>query len=192
MRRGFTLLEVLLVVGILGMIAGVSIPMYRKYQVRNDLDLTAQQITQALGRAQLLARSGRGASAWGLHVPSGTIFAGASHGSRNSAFDEAYPFPPTITPSGLSEVSFSPIDGAPNATGTIVLQAITGDRRTISITLTEEGITTNESDRLTVCHMQGNTCETKQITDNAWGGHQQHGDYLGVCRDRNGNGDLCD
>jgi prepilin-type N-terminal cleavage/methylation domain-containing protein len=180
-RPGFSLFELIFVIGILGIIGGVAIPTYRDYQIRSDLDIAAQQVSQAVTRARILAQSGREQSAWGFKVQEGVLYKGTQYSSRDTAFDEAYPMPSTIVASGLSDVSFSPIEGFPSATGTVILTTISGEQRNVVITINREGIATNESDKVTICHCASHTAETKEIPESAWGGHQQHGDHLGVC-----------
>lgn len=180
-RPGFSLFEIVFVIGILGIIGAIAIPTYRDYQVRSDLDIAAQQVGQAVARARVLAQSGRENSAWGFIVQQGVLYKGAQYITRDTAFDEAYPMPVTIVASGLSEVSFSPVEGAPSATGTVILTTISGEQRNVVITINREGIATNESDKITICHCASHSAETKEIPEAAWGGHQQHGDHLGAC-----------
>lgn len=180
-RTAFTLLEVLLVIGIVGVLAGVSVPFYRAYLVRHDLNIAAEQIAQGLGRARLRAVSGEGNAEWGYSVPHAVLFRGHSYATRDAIFDEPYPMSSSIVVSGLAEVSYSRLHGKPSATGSIVLTSILGEQRTVNILITSEGIPTTGDDRLTICHCKSHPQQTLQIPDSAWPGHQKHGDHLGVC-----------
>ena len=180
--RGFTTLELLLVFGIVSILSALTIPAYRQYQIRSDLDLVTQQLTQSLGRARLLAQSGKGGSPWGVYVPGSILYKGKSFTARDSAFDERYPMPPTLIASGLLDVSFSQLTGIPSATGTIIVTAINGDKRSIVILIDRHGIVINPSDKLTICHCQSNPPHNLTIPDNAWLAHQKHGDYIGSCQ----------
>ncbi len=135
-RHGFTLLEVLLVVAIIGVVAGISIPVYQNFQVKNDLDIAANSIASSFHRARTLATSSEGDSRWGVSIQAGsiTVFQGTSYASRNSAFDEVFSVPATITPSGLGEVVFDQLTGTALSTGTVTLTASTGRVRTVAIT----------------------------------------------------------
>lgn len=134
--RGFTLLEVLLVVSMITVLAGIMIPVYQNFQVKNDLDIAANSVASSFHRAKTLATASEGDSQWGVRVQSGsiTVFRGTSYAGRNSAFDEIFTVPTTITPSGLGEVVFDRLTGTALSTGTVTLTALTGRVRTVAIT----------------------------------------------------------
>ena len=183
MRRGFTLIEILLVIGMLGILSSFSVAWYRRIQVRSDLNLAAEQISQGLARAKLLSQTAKNDDMWGFRPVSGTLFQGPSYALRTQEHDEQYPMPSTIRITGLPEVTFSKLLGKPSATGTILLTDLFGEQRSISITLNEEGIVTNEDDKLTICHKPHTaSCNTMEVPEAAWPAHEGHGDHLGTCR----------
>jgi prepilin-type N-terminal cleavage/methylation domain-containing protein len=141
-ERGFTLLEILLVVVIISAIAGFSTPVYQSFQVKNDLDIAAQTIASCFRRAQTLAEASDGDSQWGVEILAGsiTVFQGTAYSGHNNAFDEITSMPPTITPSGLSEVEFDRLTGQALSTGTVTLTTSTGLTKTI--TLSSKGTVT--------------------------------------------------
>lgn len=65
-RDAFTLIEMLLVIGIMGAVSGLTIPLYRQYAIRNDLSIARGAITQGVDRARALANAGKEGSAWGF------------------------------------------------------------------------------------------------------------------------------
>jgi type IV pilus assembly protein PilE len=132
---GFTLLEVLLSVAIIGMLVGVSIPVYESFVRRNDLGLTAQSLAALLRRAETYARAANYDDAWGVEMQAGTatLFRGTSFASRNTAYDEALTIPASIASSGLAEVQFTKFTAAPNITGSITLTSTTSDVKTVTI-----------------------------------------------------------
>ena len=134
-RIGFTLLEVLLSVSVIGIIAGIAIPVYQSFQTRNDLDIAAAAIAQSLRRAQVLAEAVDGDISWGVFVASGalTLFQGTSYAARNSSFDEVFEVPTSITPSGVAEVVFAKFTGLPQTTGTVTLTSTNNETREITI-----------------------------------------------------------
>ena len=134
-EQGFTLLEMLLSVTIIGLLAGLSVPVYESFVRRNDLDLTTQSLASALRRAEAYARGVNYDSEWGVAVQSGaiTLFRGATYASRNTAFDEVVDIPDSITPSGLTEVRFSRVWAQPHTTGAITLSSTTNSTRTVTI-----------------------------------------------------------
>lgn len=135
-NQGFSLIEMLLSVTIIGVLAGLSLPIYGSFQNRNDLDITAESTANALRRAQTYARGSKDDSQWGVEVQSTaiTLFKGTSFASRDTTYDETITVASTVGVSGsLTEVLFSKLSGAPSTTGDITLTAITNDVRTVSI-----------------------------------------------------------
>lgn len=182
LQRGFTLLELLLVVGILGVASTMAIPFYREYQVRNDLNVATEQVTQGLQRARLLAQNAQNDDGWGFYVPSGTLYRGKSYGGRNVTYDEVYSMPSTITTSGLLEVAYSKLKGNPNQTGSIILTAIDQEQRTILIEVQNQHIGVVQGDNLTICHLPlSANPQTMLIYDAQWPAYQAQGDTLGAC-----------
>ncbi|OGI26088.1 MAG: hypothetical protein A3J76_04010 [Candidatus Moranbacteria bacterium RBG_13_45_13] len=133
--QGFTLLEVLLSVAAIAIIAGISIPIYQSFQVRNDLDIAAVEIAQTLRRAQVLAQAVDGDTSWGAYIQLGniTLFKGTSYVARDTNFDEVFDAPTSITPSGVSEIVFTKFTGLPQTTGTITLTSNANETRNITI-----------------------------------------------------------
>lgn len=180
-RAGFALIEMLLVIGIVGTMTGLAVPLYRDYQIRNDLNLATEQATQGLARARLLSESGQDDDGWGFYVPAGVLYKGSNYATRDTNYDELYPMPSTIMTTGLSEVSYSKLKGAPSATGAITLVALNQDSRTILIVVQAESIAVVQNDRISICHHIEGNMHTLTINDNAWPAHQGHGDTLGAC-----------
>ena len=137
MRRegGFTLVELLLSVVIIGLLVGVTAPLYNSFLRQNDLDITLQQVAHTLRRAQTYARGVNGDSVWSVAVQSDaiTLFKGTTFASRDTSFDEVISLPATITASGLSEVQFSKVTAAPNTTGTVNLTTTAGEVKTVTL-----------------------------------------------------------
>lgn len=133
--RGFTLSEMLLSVALLAIIGGMSVPMYRVFMVRDELDVAVTTVVQNLRRAQSMSRSSSGDMTWGVHVGVGSIlvYKGASYVLRDSSFDENTSIPTTIVPTGMNEVTFSKSSGVPSATGTFILTSQANETRTITI-----------------------------------------------------------
>jgi len=185
MTSGFALLEVILVVGIIGAVTGMAVPLYRDYQIRNDLNVATEQVTQGLARARLLAQSGQDDDGWGFYVPAGVLYKGGSYETRDTNFDETYPMPSTITFTGLYEVAYSKLRGQPSATGGITLTALNREQRTVEIRVEKEAVAVVESDSLTICHLPPGNPENRHsivISESAWPEHRDnHGDTLGAC-----------
>lgn len=133
--RGFTITEVLLSVVLLGMIAGMSVPFYRSYLDRNELDQTTMTLAQTMRRAQFMSIAQDGDSAWGVKVSSSSIllFKGASYLTRDQTQDESTTLAPTVSFSGMSEVVFQKGNGVPSTTGTSTFISNNGEIRNVTI-----------------------------------------------------------
>lgn len=121
-RPGFSLVELLIIVGILVGLIAMSVPLLTQYLVRSDLSIAAQLTRQGLSRARLLSRSGEQGGAWG-YAGSGVIFRGSSYATRDPTADEFFPLPTSVEVGGLSEVTFDRISGLPDQTGDFILQS---------------------------------------------------------------------
>ncbi|TSC59377.1 MAG: Uncharacterized protein Greene041662_524 [Candidatus Peregrinibacteria bacterium Greene0416_62] len=185
-HSAFTIIEILLAMSIIFVVGALSIPSYRYYSIVNDLERSVDQVTHGLHRARLLSELNEQDSVWGYHVASGIVFKGKIYADRDAGFDEMQPLPATITSSGLPEVSFAILTGEPSSTGSIILTAVNGMQRTITVQsgpVLIAGEEAEDSDFLTICHYSGGgEPHTIKIPESAWPAHQRnHGDTLGVC-----------
>lgn len=133
---GFTLLEVILTVAIIGILTGLSVPVYRQLQLRNDVDVALNTAVQSLRRAQVLSQSVDGDVSWGLKVNSGsdiTLFKGSSFALRDVSYDEVFELPSSITASGATEIVFTKFSGHPSTTGNMTLTSADNDTRQLTI-----------------------------------------------------------
>lgn len=135
MKKGFTLLEVLLSVAILSLVAGFGAPIFQSFQTRNSLDIAAVEIAQSMRRAQILAQAADGDTTWGVSIQSGqtTLFRGASFAGRDTDYDEAFDLPSSITPSGVGEIVFAKLTGLPQTTGAVTLTSSTNETRSVAV-----------------------------------------------------------
>ena len=134
-RSGFTLIEMALSVALLGIIFGMTMPMYHTFSVRNDLDIATFTVVQSLRRAQVLSQVSDGDSSWGVRVSSGSIliYKGSSFILREEEYDENTSIPTTILISGLQDVVFSKQTGLPQNTGTVSLTSSSNETRNVTI-----------------------------------------------------------
>src|SRR5512133_3019449 len=122
-QRGFTLLEVLLSVGIITVLAGLSLPVFMSFNNRNDLDIATQAVADSLRRAEVYSQGVSGDSQWGVKVQPGavTLFRGVTYATRNADYDETTNISGALTIGGLDEIVFSKLDAMPSGTGGISL-----------------------------------------------------------------------
>lgn len=132
---GFTLLEMLLTIAIIGIIGGLSMPVYNTFQASNNIDVASNTVVQSMRRAQSLSRAMDNDSTWGVHISSGqvTVFQGAAFASRDADYDEEFGISSAISASGVTEVVFDKLTGEPQTTGSLTLTSTANQSRTITI-----------------------------------------------------------
>ena len=140
--RGFSSIEILLVVVLIGILAGVSLPLSRFVQERNDLDLAAMATAQTLRKAKVYTETSRLDASWGVRVGSGDIilFQGDDYLTRDPGYDEIFTLGSKITASGQTETVFSGLPATPQASGTLKLT--TGRGKTAPLSITPSGMIT--------------------------------------------------
>ncbi len=135
---GLTLVELLIVIGILVLLIITSMPMAINFYKTRTMDVSLNSIVQTLRKAQLKAMSLEGDSFFGVYLTSEkwVLFKGNSYLTRDVAYDEVFDLPKNLQLSGLSEIVFSKLRGTPSDTGNIIL---TIDNRTETININEVG-----------------------------------------------------
>lgn len=136
--KGFTLLEILLTVTIIGIIAGISLPLMQSFQNKNDSDIAANILAESWRRAQLLSQAVDGDASWGVKVQSGsiTLFKGASYVARDAAWDEDFQISSSLLIGGTilnGEVVFTKFTGLPGVTGTIIFTTLNNETKTVTL-----------------------------------------------------------
>ncbi|MFA6039381.1 MAG: prepilin-type N-terminal cleavage/methylation domain-containing protein [Candidatus Peribacteraceae bacterium] len=180
LRRGFTTIELLVVLAIIAVLAGLTFPFARSLFFKNDLSLSADQVNTALNRARTLALEGMRGDSWGYSVEHGVIFKGASYAMREPAFDESLGIVGGVAVSGIPEVTFRHIEGAPSATGSIILTNLQGD--TVVVEILGSGIAYDPSDGVEVCTTDdAGQPQTLLIAQSLLQIHLAQGDTLGPC-----------
>lgn len=137
---GFTLVELLIVIGITTILAGVSAVVYGNLQVSTQLNETSYALVQNLRLAREQSIAGLDNVTHGIKFDSNnyTLYQGASYLTRQSAYDRVFPIASAIvlTPD-LSlpgqEIIFSRGNGMPSATGTVTLSHVVSGTRAVVI-----------------------------------------------------------
>lgn len=135
---GFTLIEMLLSVAVIGLLVGMSVPVYRNMFVKNDLDVAATTVAETLRRAQVQSQSSDGDISWGVKVQTGKIslFKGTSYITQDPNYEEKFDMPASIAISGTSEIVFTKFTGETTG-GTITLSSDTDSK---DITVNSKGM----------------------------------------------------
>jgi len=137
--RGFTLVELLIVLAIIAVVGALAIPFIQTFQVSSDLYTYADTITKTLRRAQRQAVTGQNEASWGVYFDNGNktfiLFKGDDYASRDQNYDQQNDYPPvfSISDDFGSEVYFSVYSGSPSAVGTVTMTSGNNESKTISI-----------------------------------------------------------
>lgn len=138
-QRGFTFLELILVIALVIILGLSTVPFSSRFYTQNAVSNTVDQITSELRKSQMYAMSSRQSANWGVHYGSNQIvlFQGTSYASRNANFDEKFTVNTAVTVSGLTDVIFMRTTGTPSATPTII---VSGAGDTATVTVNSEGV----------------------------------------------------
>ncbi|OHA66410.1 MAG: hypothetical protein A2672_01255 [Candidatus Wildermuthbacteria bacterium RIFCSPHIGHO2_01_FULL_49_22b] len=147
---GFTLLEILVVMGIIAIFLTMSIPQLRSFQSSSRLENVGREAVSALRLAQNKTLASEGASQYGVYFDTASspnryiLFEGESYAARDPAKDEAAELPQTIEISaislgGESEAVFSRLTGDPEAVGTVVFRQVADPASTKTVTILASG-----------------------------------------------------
>jgi prepilin-type N-terminal cleavage/methylation domain-containing protein len=141
--HGFSLIEMIIVVGIFSLISLISSSIYTSFKSQGNINIAAYTIVEGLRHAQSNAEKAKGDSRWGVEILSDKIvvFKGDDYNSRDTGSDEFLNFPNGISASGLSEVVFEKITGITSNTGTTTLTK-TNSTSTKDIYINEKGTIT--------------------------------------------------
>lgn len=133
---GFTMVEILVVIALLGILVGLSIPFYQSFQVSSQLDTTAFEIVQTLRLAQAKAITGENDENFGVHFESQkfVLFKGSIYQSADSA-NEVTEIPKTLNvfTSFGQNIIFSRIKGETSPGGTVTIRSDINESKTIQI-----------------------------------------------------------
>lgn len=143
MKRAFTIIELLLALGIIGLIAGIGLPFYFSFYERSSLESATRIVAHSCRRAEAYARALRGDSAWGVRVSpeQATLFKGNDFASRDADWDEIASWPVSLSVSGADEIVFSPATGQPLAPANLVLESANGEASS-TIAISAKGLVT--------------------------------------------------
>jgi Tfp pilus assembly protein FimT len=133
--KGYTLVEVLLVVGLLALLVGILAVLDRGFILKNDIMLAEESVRHSVRRANFLARMGSENSDWSVRLENDrvTVYKGDDYTTRDTAYDETFDFPSSVSFSGVTEITFSRSEGTPDNFGNINLILETGESRVVVI-----------------------------------------------------------
>jgi len=134
--NGFSLIELLLVIAIMGLIVGISIPFYQSFQLSSQIDTTTNEIIGSLRRAQIRSMASDFDDSWSVRIGTNSqviLYKGYDFNARNIDYDEIFEIAPTITISGITDINFDKLTGKTSDIGNINLLSSGGNSQTISV-----------------------------------------------------------
>lgn len=160
-RNAFTLIEILVVAGIVGLFLVFTVSALRSFQQVSRLENTAQEAVSVLRLAQNRTLASEGASQYGVSFDAASspqryiLFEGSSFASRNPASDEVRELENAVEISVLGlaggETVFERVTGIPSALGFVTFRLVDEPGRTASVSVLasgaiEEGVSPVPSD----------------------------------------------
>lgn len=133
-KVGFTLIEILLVVTIIGLLSAMSYPFYSRLILQNTVSDAANNLAGSLRKAQSYAMASKDGSNWGVKYLGTNIM--LLRESTNTTFD-TYNVLSGIQITELDHIIFFRTTGLPNSTG---IFTISGGGNTGSVILNSEGV----------------------------------------------------
>lgn len=141
-KRGYTVVELVLVIGILAILIAASVPAFTSFTSRYQADTQSQDLAQLLRIAQNKSMVSEDDSQFGVHLVTGdggsfTLFKGSTYAGRDLSFDEEV----HTLPNGTSltdtitgdDVIFTKVEGSTVNTGVITITQGAGGSHTVTI-----------------------------------------------------------
>lgn len=128
-------MEILLSVALIGILTGVSIPIYLSFQTKNDVDITTNTLISALNQAKVRSQAGEGDDQWGVKVDADqlTLFKGGNYSARDSSFDEVYIIKGNISFQDTPEIVFERRSGELSTSYSITIAGPFSESRTVTV-----------------------------------------------------------
>ena len=140
--RGASLVEILVVIGILALISVLTYETYVTVNANKALDTDAQKIVAELAQARSLSVGSRDGSRWGVHLAStsvtlfeGSAFTVGASGNVITSLNSVVQIDRVNILGGGTDIVFQRLTGATSATGTmkLIYTASSTVSRTITI-----------------------------------------------------------
>ncbi|HDZ54299.1 MAG TPA: hypothetical protein ENI19_02025 [Candidatus Nealsonbacteria bacterium] len=151
MMKSFTLIEVLVIIGIMVILMVLALPAYRSFQNELDLNNSTEEIINTLRIAQNKTLASEGASQYGVYFDQTTsphqytLFKGNDYASRNSSFDKIHKLPKSVEISdislngGESEIIFDRISGTTSQFGSLIIRLKDNPTKTKTVYIENSG-----------------------------------------------------
>ena len=136
--QGFTLIELILVIGLVAVIGATASPFLSNFILRNNYETTTDKLVSSLRKAQQYSIQGKQDSVWGACLSANVIrlYRGSC---AAPIFAEDFDVPSTITITGFTDTTFSRLRGEPSTALAITLTSAIGTK---AVTVNAAGMIT--------------------------------------------------
>lgn len=146
---GFTILEIIIVISILGVIFSMILPSLTSFRQKSILNTEAQGMTTLINKARLSSMSSKNDQQYGIHFEAGKIvlFEGTTYTAgagtnEEHLFDTVLTLAPITINGGGAETVFQKITGGTNQNSTTTLKVIVNNSASTTIIILPSGIAT--------------------------------------------------
>lgn len=147
-QKGFTALELLIVIAIMGVILATILPSFTNFRRSSLLNTESQELISIINRARILSISSKYDNQFGVHFESGKVvlFQGDTYSpgattNEEHVFNTALTLSPIVINGGGSDLLFEKITGATSQNATITLLVI-GTTSSTTVLVLQTGIIT--------------------------------------------------
>lgn len=142
--RGYSYVQILLVIALLAMLAAVTSPYYLQWQQRQRLASTTLLVFSDLRIVQTRAKQRTHDAVWGMHIDDSAkayiIFHGLTYNPADQ-YNYSVSYPASVTLSPNQDMVFSPVTGAVSSGSTVVtVSSVNFPTETEQITLNDVGL----------------------------------------------------
>lgn len=145
--KGFTLLEVLLVLGIAAIIAAISLTSLSNFNKDNALVIEVEKVVSLIAKARSLTLAAKKELSYGVHFEERKIvlFSGASYSANASTnqiqlLNDEVKISSIALTGGGAEVLFKKLSGETAQNGTVTIAAVRNASQTKVVTIEVTGV----------------------------------------------------
>lgn len=137
-KKGFTIVELILVITFIIMLFAISTPFFISLNNRNDVNLTYNYLESSIKRSHQLAKSQYMNEDWGVYIDNTNnnliIYKGEEYTARETARDEVILLPNGVSfDEGDQDINFTELTGVIDTTNTLVMISKDGYSKQLNI-----------------------------------------------------------